>query len=298
MLLNVEADEIIYRCAFAVQRQGYSIVTNNGSIRDFRNTCTKTQIVGKLIELGKVLGEDYQLNSYTLCEPVSNCLAIAKHTIRKLQNIGEVKLWLSPADKSNFRFAKAVTPGSAGLGYKAGRGARPRYYQDVRDYLITYHGAEEIEGYEADDALGIYQTKDTVAVHIDKDINMIPGRHLNWVTQERYVVPEGLGSLEQHEKKVIGRGLLFFYFQMLTGDSTDNIPGIPRVGIKRAYDLLTTGPNWYEEQTVIDKVRNLYYNTYKENWYDVMLEVADLLWIVRADRKIGSEYLISRGLQL
>lgn len=294
MILNVEADEIIYRCAFAVQRQGYSIVTNKGSVRDFRNDYTKTQIVKKLQEIGKVIDEDYVLHSYTLCEPVENALSIAKHTVRKLAHIGEVKLWLSPSDRSNFRYSVAKTPGGAGVGYKAGRGARPKYYEEVREYLLKYYDTEEIQGYEADDALGIYQTGDTVAVHMDKDINMIPGRHLNWVTSERYIVPDGLGTLNLDDKKVVGRGLKFFYFQMLTGDSTDNIPGIPRVGVKTAYNILNP---LQKEEDIIDKISEMYYTTYGDKWYDVLLEIADLLWIVRSDLKKGSQYLIDKGLK-
>ena len=105
--------------------------------------------------------------------------------MKRLAKHGKLRLFLTSSDKSNFRFNVVETEGPRGMGYKAGRPPRPIHYQAARDYLINKCGAEEVYmDMEADDALCMYQTEDTIATHIDKDINMVVGRHLNWVTME------------------------------------------------------------------------------------------------------------------
>jgi hypothetical protein len=45
---------------------------------------------------------------------------------------------------------------------------RPLYYEEARQYLEKYHGAKVYSSIEADDALAMMQTDDTVIVSIDK----------------------------------------------------------------------------------------------------------------------------------
>jgi hypothetical protein len=113
---------------------------------------------------------------------------------------------------------------------------RPINYDLIREHLITRHGAVVTDGMEADDAMGIWQWMDwvggtgelnTVICTIDKDLNMIPGKHYNFVTGEMFTVSEGEATYN-------------FYKQLLTGDSTDNIKGIPGVGEKTAIKILAS----------------------------------------------------------
>ncbi len=60
---------------------------------------------------------------------------------------------------------------------------------------------------------------------IDKDLNQVPGRHYDWNKGIRYTVSRELG-------------LWYFLRQMLLGDATDNIPGVPGLGEKKADALL------------------------------------------------------------
>src|SRR5690606_12181687 len=93
---------------------------------------------------------------------------------------------------------------------------RPRYFEEIRQYLLDFHGAELVEGMETDDACGIEQWKNkdrsTCIVSIDKDLLMIPGYHYNYVKKELQYV-----TLAQANRR--------FWLQVLTGDSTDNIRG-------------------------------------------------------------------------
>lgn len=102
--------------------------------------------------------------------------------------------------------------------YKANRKdlPKPRHLQVVREHLVSVWNAKVTDGIEADDALGIEQCSvhdgDSVIATIDKDLQMIPGRHYNFVKQEHRTV----SPLE---------GLRFFYGQLIMGDRSDNIPG-------------------------------------------------------------------------
>jgi hypothetical protein len=287
--LNVEADEILYRSAFAVERKGWILTSKSGKSKDFGNEYTKTKIKKMLKDRDKEIDVDYTLESYPIVEDVSHCLVIIKNTLRRLSKHGDLKLWLTASDHSNFRYGIIETEGPRGLGYKAGRPPRPVHYQAARDYLIDKCGAEEIHGYEADDALCMYQNSDTIATHIDKDINMVVGRHLNWVTMEFYESPEGLGTLEINEKrKVIGRGLKFFYHQLLTGDATDNIPGVKGMGPITAFKVLDECLTEEECRTIVNSI---YLAKFGEGYESRLAEVADLLWMVRDDLLTGRQYL-------
>lgn len=288
-ILNVEADEILYRSAFAVERKGWILISNSGKRKDFGNEYTKTALKKMLKERGKELDVDYTLESYPIVEDVSHCILIIKNTLKRLSKYGELKLWLTASDHSNFRYGIIETEGPRGMGYKAGRPPRPVHYQAARDYLINKCGAEEIHGYEADDALCMYQTEDTIATHIDKDINMVVGKHLNWVTMEFYESPEGLGTLELNEKrKVVGRGLKFFYHQLLTGDATDNIPGVKGFGPISAFKVLDECLTEGECRAIVNSI---YLAKFGEGYERRLAEVADLLWMVRNDLLTGRTYL-------
>src|SRR5690606_23836840 len=110
---------------------------------------------------------------------------------------------------------------------------KPKYAAQIRDYLVNVHGAELVVGQESDDAIGIAQMQapagSTIIVSTDKDMDMIPGYHYNWVKGEEYFVEQ-----EDADK--------FLFWQMLVGDPTDNIPGIRRVGTKRATAMLADLP--------------------------------------------------------
>lgn len=110
--------------------------------------------------------------------------------------------------------------------YKAHRKQpKPKHFQALRNYLIKVEQAEVAEGQEADDLLGINQTQDTIICSLDKDLLMVEGWHYNWRRDESVEVTKA-------------EGLHNFYRQLITGDSTDNIPGQYGIGPKKANDIL------------------------------------------------------------
>jgi len=163
--------------------------------------------------------------------------------------------------------------------YKGNRSKeKPYYYNDIREFLVMDWGAEVVDGQEADDALGIVQWTDlwssgvdatTCICTIDKDLNCIPGFHYNWVKEKYYWVNE-------HEANS------FFYHQLLTGDTTDNIVGIPGVGQKTAEKILD-GCTTREEYL---RQIGLQYAIHYDDPEAIMTEMGRLLWIRREEEEL------------
>ena len=113
---------------------------------------------------------------------------------------------------------------------------QPKWLQECRGYIFGNYSTIMCDGQEADDALAIAQIKcnategwHSIISSIDKDLLIVPGLHHN-MTSGFIQEVSTFGSLEIDAKnKVRGTGLMFFYAQLLMGDSADWIPGLPRV---------------------------------------------------------------------
>lgn len=314
MILVQEADELCYRIGFACQKQAYTIETAKG-VYDLKDKYTKTKIVDNYRLKGKELDVHYKLEGYPLVDKKSLVVSTINKRIDKLwslehpawgSKITELRLWLSPSSKSNFRYGIVNIMGSKGLGYKEGRSPiKPYWLSFIRETLIKHYGAKEIEGFEADDALGMDANSSTVISHFDKDMDMIEGWHYNHVDDIIYYIEPGIGSIsyDTGKKKIIGRGLLFFYAQLLTGDSIDNIPGClnpekahhkkpPNISAAEGCVLLE---GVQSEQVAFNIVKNMFEYTYKDRWLDAIEECADLLWICRRHNETGRQYLKNKG---
>jgi 5'-3' exonuclease len=152
--------------------------------------------------------------------------------------------------------------------YKANRKdkPKPRHLEICQNYLIQEYNAIVTDGYEADDALGMAQTEDSVIYSIDKDLLMIPGHHYNFVTKQYQEVSE----LD---------GLRSFYRSMLIGDTTDNIFGVEKIGKVKAAKLID---HLETEEKMYDSVHNLYVASCFDIDQQARFEVnANCLWIWR-----------------
>lgn len=169
--------------------------------------------------------------------------------------------------KGNFRYDIAtIKP------YKGNRDKshKPKYYSEIKSYLLEKWRAFEVHGQEADDAIGIEQfdnsDKYTVIVSTDKDMMMIPGWHYNWVKNELVYQP-------------IQAANNWLFHQMMEGDSTDNIPGIAGIGKKTAPKIIESFN--HDTNRIREEVKKLYQKQYGEGWEQAYWEIANLLWIRR-----------------
>lgn len=166
--------------------------------------------------------------------------------------------------KTNFR--KSIYPE-----YKANRTApKPIHLEALREYALENMGAELApEGLEADDAMGIHQSDDTVIVSLDKDMLMVPGNHFSWeIKGKGWVKPDSWTEQSKIE------GLRLFFEQCLKGDTSDNIKGIEKVGPKKAKALLA---DCTTDQQMFNVVRNAYSND------EEFLMNASVLWIMQSE---------------
>lgn len=193
-------------------------------------------------------------------------------------------------------------------GQRAGS-RRPKNWQGLRDLLDTGFPGVEIETTytaEADDLFGFYAYNDpdnTVILTQDKDMRMLPGTHLDWVTNRVHVVEHGLATVRQehimYNRTVVDSvfndkqyGPKWFWLQMLHGDAADNIPGLPKyspnwddkfkpVGEVTAGKLLDESVYSAEIPSALACVAYWYQSYYGQRWLVEMLEQACLLWMRR-----------------
>lgn len=122
--------------------------------------------------------------------------------------------------------------------YKGQRASRkPMILPGLREYLLNERGAEMEPGLEGDDLIGLWATEgrrdQQVIYSIDKDLLTVPGFH--WHAEMRDV-----REVSQHDAD------MFFYEQILTGDSVDNYKGCPGVGPVKAKQILNTALKAWE----------------------------------------------------
>jgi hypothetical protein len=315
-----EADEIAYKIAASAEKTGHIVNFENGEIIDLADQYSSTELKQFYKSQG-ISEESYQVETYKIDLGLDIMVQNMIGTINVLwklhsrpgaakfgivEPIKNLEFWLSNSDRSiNFRYNVAKTEGKHGFGYKAGRGEKPKHIQAARDYLIDMYGAQETQFGEADDAIAIKQNKETILCSLDKDLLMIPGVHYNLYYDELFFVPEGIGGAFQLGKKMKPYGLLCFYTQLLCGDDIDNIPGCQNIDklhfknytrFSMEYALTYLQRNGDDtEQSYFDLCANVYKHQYNTNWKEVLLEVADLVWICRSKTVTGRQYLLNKG---
>lgn len=112
--------------------------------------------------------------------------------------------------------------------------------REVVDVLNLNH--LEIEGYEADDLIATYAKQaldagmEVIVVSADKDLMQLirPGVTFYDPMKDKFFTPEDVKEkFGVYPEKVVD-------VQALSGDSTDNIPGVPGIGPKTAAELVNT----------------------------------------------------------
>ncbi len=154
---------------------------------------------------------------------------------------------------------------------------RPVHYDALRTYLIDIHSAIVVDGCEADDALGLAATMcehDCCIASTDKDLNTIRGEHYNWQKDCLYTVsPED--------------AKLWFWCQMIMGDPTDNIKGIPKKGKMAAYRLLADVQDSNTDMFNLVTEEYIKYYDNDSTKGKVMRDMnAKLLWILNNDEDL------------
>jgi DNA polymerase I len=181
-------------------------------------------------------------------------------------------------------------------GYKANRAEPP---DDLRPQFALIREATrafslpciEINGYEADDLIATYARLareaggDVTIVSSDKDLMQLVG--------PRVVMYDQMKDRVVSEAEVVERfgvpPAKMIELQALTGDSTDNIPGVPGIGPKTAAQLLA---EYGDLETLLARAGEIKQNKRREN----LLEHAEMARISRRLVTLKDDVPVDRNL--
>jgi len=120
---------------------------------------------------------------------------------------------------------------------------KPQFFNTIRGYLNDHYGFQYIKNYEADDlcimAHNTFSTNkeyNPIIASPDKDLKQIAGVFYDYKKR----------ILEEVTEEQANRNL---WMQMLTGDTGDNIPGLPNIGASKAPKIL--GDTNYQEKVLV-----------------------------------------------
>jgi hypothetical protein len=210
--------------------------------------------------------------------------------------------------------------------YQTGRKGKPKpkYLHLIRAYMHNEMNAIQHVDCEADDGMSMAQygaiaagnRNLSIIATKDKDLQMVPGLALDWDTGEITDTQDDFGYIrldrDKAQPKIKGRGWKMFWAQMLTGDTADNISGLPMVcdlqylprgkhkacGPVLAYEILNPLTTNKEAFAVVKKLFYDYHNVKDDkgnllhpftNWRDgsiitpgqAFVSEAMLLWMRR-----------------
>jgi len=277
----IDADILVYRGGFSAEHTHYRIYLEGeedyGYIATFPSKKECNEYLKEYYPDGGII-----IEPYVEIESLNNALSNTRNIIEAIFDATETNSYqLYLTGDGNYRESLVDY-------YKMNRkdSRKPHWYTEIREYLINNWGAEVVDGCEADDAMGIAQYvywnelapdtelnkagAHTIICTLDKDLNMIPGWHYNWVNQEKYWVTEDEATL-------------FYYTQLLTGDSTDNIAGVPKCGPAKARKILEGATTEYD---MYSRCLKAYEEAYPSLGYVKLKENADLLWILREEQQL------------
>ena len=218
----------------------------------------------------------------------------------RIAGCGKIKVLLT-AGGSNKGHRYAIARRKPYQGQRA-NSRRPKNWLALRDYMESLGFPFDVESTvvaEADDLFGKYaykQPDDVVIYTQDKDMRMLPGLHLDWVTHRmhRVHIDRQLFSPPRVEDCVFNEkqyGPKWFWLQMLQGDTADNIPGLPKYktldakgnDVLKPMGEVTASKYLYGlgATECADVVADLYRGYYDDRWLVELMEQASLLWMRR-----------------
>jgi len=276
MKLIMDGDAFVYRSAVRCQETLY-IVDHD----------TDNPLVYPLISRAKAFekkrGEKSNVVAKSSILPGKVPAKILDSYIKFWTNlVGTKDYVLHFSGEENFRYV--VDPN-----YKKGRTEKPIYYEGLKDYVLKNHPCFIAENMEADDSMGIEQTrcreagKQSVIVTNDKDLRQVPGNFCNSVTPYAWYKITDPGSYNG-----FGTGFAWFCAQMITGDTVDKIKGIPGAGPARAKKILKGKTTMRQMWTAVAE------EYIRKELTHTLWDQAHLLWIRRHEDESVMSFVYDR----
>lgn len=263
--LVMDYDPILYECGFIGETRHVKVVhRQSGDEYEFPNRTAfyghwKKKAGGWLAEYNEGrktprTPEEFDYTDVQVPEPIENCLHTMKRIIQGLKEVTQADSYYGYSGQGDsFRLGVSTV-----LKYKGNRDGmlRPVHLPELKDYLMRYQACRIVGDIEADDACSIdlydgYQkwkrTKSdddkVILAFVDKDYLQCTGHIYNTNAQDGIDTYDGLGWLEINDKDTVkGRGRMWLYQQVMSGDASDNYKANSasslKWGEKSAYNLL------------------------------------------------------------
>ena len=209
-------------------------------------------------------------------EPIADQVQRIKNHIAKYERLTKSDttiICLSDPDRRYFR--NDVFPA-----YKQHRVSKPAPVQlkELKALLASEYKGKIKPGLEADDVMGILATHpklvpgEKVIVSVDKDMRQIPGLYFN---------PDkgGVRVITEPEAD------LWFYTQVLTGDTCDGFPGCPGIGPVKAAQALGKAL----EEWAMDAGSTLYRLSESQAMWQAIVKLYEAKGLTEADALVQAQ---------
>jgi 5'-3' exonuclease len=154
------------------------------------------------------------------------------------------------SDKKSFRNRNyLVAP------YKGTRPPKPEFVKEweevIKDYFFTEYGFKTFDDLEADDLVSVINEMypDVIVCSPDKDLKQLPGKLFDYKKNQLTTI----SSFEAMKQ---------LYTQLLTGDVSDNVKGVPGLGEAKVSKLFEGLTEEIEFATVVKDQFTKYYGQY------------------------------------
>lgn len=260
--LLIDADVLAYRAGFATDKTKY-LVISDGTAKQLIDIFDDAKAAKE-----HAFSRDGTVWSRKQNEPEEKALMLVDVMLSEIRaryanEAPTVHLFLSGVGNYRNSIATRAT-------YKGNRSGAipPTHLRAIRSHLVGKHGAVVSAGEEADDLLGIAMSasEDCICVSIDKDLKQLPGRHYDFVKKEEVTISPKEAWLN-------------FYSQAISGDATDNVPGLTGYGPVKARKALEGTKN---NRSCWLKVLDLYKAEFGPKAEQYALECAQLVYVRRS----------------
>ena len=270
----IDADELTYKIALSYQEKYYTILKDEEVLWRCKYKEEAIESIGNRDDLDigvEVVVHWPKPKEYN--EKIDSTIS----SILSNTNSSSHRLYLS--GPNNFRFKRATL-----LPYKGNRPEdKPELFGLIRS-SFKERGAEEVDFLEADDLLSINEgcNENTIICSSDKDLRTVPSLNYN--------INKGVISDISYEEANYN-----FFYQLLVGDTVDNIPSPYLLGEAKAKKFLEKFKFTYDDYylSLIPFYSSFLQakdkdGSYKTKWYssqtvdEILNEVGILLWMKRS----------------
>ena len=269
-MVLIDGDILHYKCASVGEKVSYNLVDKEGTVIDNFDSAQSCKTALEIL-FAEVPDEDKPHRVKVIEDRgLEHCQKAFKNMIRtilKATGAKDFKLYLGHEDSSqNFRHNISTIQK-----YKGKRtGDKPKYFQQMRDWIVSEYRPVISKKIESDDRLCIDSRKDfensakhrnkmkckVVVATIDKDARTVAGWLYNW---DQMLEPEFI---------TVKAARKWFYEMCLIGDTVDAIQGCPNMGPKKVeglFDECKTDADFWK--IVLEKYEEAYAKKVDEEGY-------------------------------